>query len=57
MGVVVEYPITVHADNVGDIFLSDNTSVSQRMKHIYVRNHFIREYVEDITVKIQFFRS
>ena len=30
MGVVVEYPITVHVDNTGYIFLLENTSVSQR---------------------------
>ena len=36
MGVVVEYPITVHIENVGYLFLSDNTLVSQCAKHIYV---------------------
>ena len=30
MGVVVEYSIIVHIDNVGAILLSDNTSASQR---------------------------
>ena len=57
MVVVVEYPITVHIDNVGYIFLSDNTFVSQRMNQIDVRRHFIRDYIEDRAVKIQFFRS
>ena len=57
MGVVVEYPINVHVDNVGAIFLLDNILVSQHMKYIYVRHHFIRDYVEDGTVKVQFFRS
>ena len=57
MRVVVEYPIIVHVDNVGAIFLSDNTSASQQMKHIDVRHHFIRDYVEDGTVKINFFLS
>ena len=57
IGVVVEYPIIVHVDSVGAIFLSENTLVSQRMKHKDARNHFIRDYVEDGTVKIQFVRS
>ena len=53
----LEQVITVHIDNVGSIFLSDNISVSQQMKQIDVRHRFIREYVEDGTVKIQFFCS
>ena len=57
MVVVVEYPITVQVDNVGAIFLSENTFLSQRKKHIYVHRHFIRNYFEDRTVKIQFVRS
>ena len=57
MGVVVEYLINVHVDNVGDIFLSENTSVSQWTRYIDVSCHFIRDYVEDGTVKVQFFRS
>ena len=48
----VKYPITVHVDNVGDIFLSENTLVSQRTKHIDMRHNFIFDYVEDRTVKL-----
>ena len=55
--VIVEYSITVHIDNIGNIFLSDNTSVSQWTKHIDVCCHFVRDYVEDGTVKIEFVRS
>ena len=47
----------MHVDNVGDILLSENTSVSHQMKHTYVRRHFIRDYVEVGTVKIKFFHS
>ena len=57
MGVVVEYPINVHVDNVGDILLLENTSVSQQTNRIDGHHYFIRDYVEDGTVKIQFFRS
>ena len=46
MGVVVEYPISMDVDNVGDIFLSENISLSKWTKHIDVRQHFICEYVE-----------
>ena len=53
MAVVVEYPITMQVDNIGAIFLSENTSIYQQTKHIDVRCHFIRDYVEDGIVKIQ----
>ena len=56
-GIVVEHPIAMHVDNVGTIFLSDNTSVSKSKKHIDVRHHFICDYIEYGTVKIQFVRS
>ena len=52
MGVVVEYPITMHIDSVGDIFLSENTLVYKQTKHIDIRHHFIRDYVEEGTVKL-----
>ena len=53
MGVVVEYPINVNVDNVRDIFLSENTSVSQQTKQIDVRHKFICDYVKDRTEKIK----
>ena len=56
MGVVVECPITVYVGNMGVIFLSGNTSVSQWKKHIDLCHHFIRDYIEDRTVKLQFFQ-
>ena len=57
MGFVVEQPITVHVDNVGAIFLSYNTSEAQWNKHIYLHHHFTHDYVEYITLKVQFFHS
>ena len=55
MGVfVVEYTITVHVDNSGEIFLSENTSASQQKNHKDVHHKFICNYVEDGTVKIEF---
>ena len=46
MGVVVEYPVTMHVDNVGAILPLGNTSVSQRMKDIDSRHQFIHDYVD-----------
>ena len=53
----VKYPIIIHCDNVGAIFLAHNAKASQRTKHIDVRYHFVREYVEHGIVKIIFVRS
>ena len=47
----------MHVDNFGAIFLLENTSVSQRKKHIDMRHYFICDYVEYRTVKIQFLCS
>ena len=52
MGVVIEYPITFHIYNIGAILISENTLVSQQTNHIDVRHHFISDYIEDSTVKL-----
>ena len=53
----VEFPITVHCDNVGAIFLGYNQKNSQRTKHVDIRHHYVRQYVEDGIVKIIFVKS
>ena len=53
----VELPIVVHVDNVGAIYLASNATTSQRTRHIDVRYHFVRDYVEDGVVQIVFVRS
>ena len=37
MNIEVELPITVHVDNVGAIWLSNNRTTSDRTKHIDIR--------------------
>ena len=44
-------------DNIGAMFLADSSVLSQQTKHISVRHHFIREYVEEGVVKIVFIKS
>ena len=56
LGIKVEYPITVNVDNVGAIFMATNYT-GKRTRHIDARYHFIRDYVEDGTVKILFVKS
>ena len=54
--VTIEYPIQVQVDNVGAIFLATNYT-GKRTRHIDAKYHFIRDYVEDGTVKIQFVKT
>ena len=57
LDVKIEYPITVRCDNIGAIFLSYNAKCSNKTKHIDVRAHYVRQYVEEGIVKIVFIRS
>ena len=41
----VNYPIIVHVDNVGDIYLAQNV-MSKRTKHVDIHYHVVREYIE-----------
>ena len=43
MNIEVELPITVHVDNVGEIWLSNNRTTSDRIRHIDIRTSFIKE--------------
>ncbi|KAL7572873.1 hypothetical protein ACA910_004527 [Epithemia clementina (nom. ined.)] len=53
----VQYPVTVYVDNIGAIWLANNQNTSERTKHIDVRSHYVREYIEDGIVKIIFVKS
>ena len=57
IGIKIELPIIIRVDNVGAIFLANNFSIGQRTKHIDIRAHFIREYIEDDILKLVFIRS
>ena len=46
MGCTVQYPIIVHVDNVGTMFLASNET-TYRTKHIDIKWHFIRELIEE----------
>jgi len=53
----VKLPIVVHVDNVGAIFLANNATTGQRTRHIDVRHHYVREYIEDNILAIRFVKS
>ena len=54
MNIAVELPITVHVDNVGAIWLSNNRNTGGRTKHIDIRIFFVKEYQEDGKITIEF---
>ena len=54
MNIEVLLPITVHVDNVGAIWLSNNRTTSDRTKHIDIRTSFVKEYQEDGIIIIKF---
>ena len=57
MNITVELPITVHVDNVGAIWLSNNRNTGDRTKHIDIRTSFVKEYQEDGKIIIKFEKS
>ena len=57
MKIEVELPIRVNVDSFGEIFLAENQSSSDRTKHVDIRYHFIRQYIKDGTIMIEFVRS
>ena len=57
MHIRVQTPITVRVDNLGAVFMSTNVTTSTRTKHVDIRSKFVREYVQDGTIKIIFVRS
>ena len=57
MNVEVELLITVHVDNVGAIWLSNNRTTSDRTKHIDIRTSFVKKYQENGKIIIKFVKS
>jgi len=57
MKIEVELPIRVNVDNIGAIFLAENQNSSDRTKHVDIRYHFIRQYIKEGTIMIEFVHS
>jgi len=57
IGIEVKLPVIVRVDNVGAIFMAENLTTSQRTKHVDIRYHFVREFVEDGFIRIIFVRT
>jgi hypothetical protein len=57
MGIRVKLPVIVRVDNVGAIFMTENTATTGRTKHVDIRYRFVNEYVEDKFIEIIFVRT
>ena len=57
MDVKVPLPVKVRVDNIGAIWLANNSGVSERTKHVDTRAHFVRTYVINEVVTIEFVKS
>ena len=57
MEIKVPLPINVQVDNVGAIWLANNSSVSERAKHVDLRAHFVRDMIKDQVIEINFVKS
>jgi len=56
IGIKEELPMVVQVDNIGAIFIAENVTTSQCMKHIDACYHNIREFIEDGFIKLIFVR-
>ena len=57
IGVEIKWPITVKVDNIGAIFMSENTLTSGWTKHVDVRYQYANEMVVDGFLKIKFVKT
>ena len=57
IGTKCVYPIIVHVDNLGAIYLAKTATMGGQTKHVDIKYHFVRNFVEDGTIKIVFVRS
>ena len=55
--VEVKLLMIIFCHNIGAIYLGHNAKVLQRTKHIDIKHHFVREYIEDELMKIVFIKS
>ena len=57
MFIEVKLPIIVRCDNVGAIFMAENSSSGVRTRHVDTRYHFVREHIVDEFIKVVFVKS
>jgi hypothetical protein len=53
----LDLPIVVKTDNIGALFMSQNSSTGVRTRRVDTRYHFIRESIEDGIITMEFVTS
>jgi hypothetical protein len=53
---VIKFVIDTKTDNIGAIFTSENASTGFRTLYVDTRYHFVREFIDDGFIKIEFVR-
>ena len=54
MGIEVQLPIQIQEDNQACIQIADNPVSQRRTRHMDIRYHFVRDYIEDGTVTVKY---
>ena len=57
LGITVEIPIKVKVDNLGAIYMSENTTTSSRTRHVDTRTFYVKDFQKDGVIKVEFVRS
>jgi hypothetical protein len=57
IGIEVKLPIIVNNDNVGAMFMAQNSSSGVRTRHVNTRYHFVQESLKHGIIKIEFIKS
>ena len=57
MEIKVPLPNKIQVDNVGAIWFANNSSVSEKTKHVDFRAHFVRDMIKDQVIEIHFVKS
>ena len=57
MEIKVPLPIKDQVDNVGAIWLANNSSVSERTKHVDLGAHCVRDMIKDQVIELNFVKS
>ena len=52
LGIKIRTPILVHEDNQTCIKIAENPMSQKRTRHMDIRYHFIRDFVQDKTIKL-----
>ena len=53
----IKYPNVIKVNNIRAIYIAENFTLNNQTKHVNMRYHFVRNFIEDRTIKIKFVKS